>query len=104
MENPAKQDGLKTMKSGSDINTSSRSISSSRAHWLQWAETLHRYQLDGLTSWLLDAGRPLVILSAQVLYMGQPFLGESADALARMLESDEEARAFASFLDGGLLP
>jgi hypothetical protein len=104
VENPAKQGGLKTMKSRSDINTSSRMIDSSRAHWLQWAETLRRYQLDGLALWLLEAGRPLVVLSAQALYMGRPFLGESADALARTLESDDEASAFASFLNGGLHP
>ncbi len=75
----------------------------SRAHWFQWAETLRRYQLDSLASWLLDAGRPLALLSAQVLYVGRPFLGENADVLAHMLESDEEARAFASFLDGGMI-
>jgi hypothetical protein len=104
VEIPAKQGGLETMKSRSDTSTSSRLIESPRAHWLDWAETLRRYQLDGLASWLLEAGRPLVLLSAQMLYMGRPFLGESADALARTLESDDEARAFASFLDGGLHP
>lgn len=92
------------MKSGLDINTSSGSISTSRTHWLQWAEILRRYQLDGLASWLLDAGRPLVLLSAQLLYMGRPFFGENVDALAHTLESDDETRAFAAFLDGGSLP
>ncbi len=71
-----------------------------REHWLQWAETLHRYQLDGIASWFLDAGRPLALLSAQLLYFGRPFLGQGVESLARMLESDDEARAFASFLDG----
>ena len=88
------------MKSGLDINTSSGSISTSRTHWLQWAEILRRYQLDGIVSWLLNAGRPLALISAQVLYMGRPFLGEGADALASTLESDDEASAFASFLEG----
>jgi hypothetical protein len=74
---------------------------SSRGHWLRWAETLRRYQLDGIAAWLLDAGRPLAVLSAQALYFGRPFLGESADALARTLESDDELSAFVSFLDGG---
>jgi len=92
------------MTSRSDINTGSRFLNSPRAHWLEWAESLRRHQLDGLASWLLDAGRPLVLLSAQVLYMGRPFFGEGADALARTLESDDEARAFASFLDEGRLP
>jgi hypothetical protein len=76
-------------------------MQSPREYWPQWAEMLRRYQLDGLASWLLDAGRPLALLSAQALYAGRPFLGETVDALARTLESDEEAGAFASFLDGG---
>ena len=88
------------MRSGLDINTSTPSIRSPRAHWLQWAENLRRYELDGIVSWLLDGGRPLAILFAQALYMGSPFLGETADELAGTLESDDEARAFASFLDG----
>jgi hypothetical protein len=74
---------------------------SPRDHWLRWAGTLRRYQLDGFARWVLDAGKPLAILSAQVLYIGRPFLGENADALARTLESDDELRAFVSFLDGG---
>lgn len=76
-------------------------MKSPREHWSRWAETLRRYQLDGLASWLLDAGRPLALLSAQLLYAGRPFLGENADALARTLESDDDLRAFASFLDPG---
>jgi len=89
------------MKSSLDINSSTPLIRSSRVHWLQWAENLRRYELDGIISWVLDAGRPLAILSAQVLYMGRPFLGETANELAITLESDDEARAFASLLDGG---
>jgi len=87
------------MRSRSEINPSTPLIRSSRVHWRQWAEILRHYQLDGIVSWLLDAGRPLAILSAQVLYMGGPFLGESAEELAKTLESDDEARAFVSFMD-----
>ena len=75
--------------------------SSYRDDWLHWAQTLRRYQLDGLAAWLLDAGKPLALLSAQVLYFGKPFLGDYADALARTLESDDELSAFVSFLDKG---
>ena len=88
------------MRSSSDINPSTPLIRSSRVHWLQWAEILRRYQLDEIVSWLLDAGRPLAILSAQLFYMGRPFLGAFSEELAKTLESDDEARAFASFLDG----
>ena len=75
---------------------------SPREDWLQWAETLRRYQADGFVSWLLEAGRPLAILTAQVLYWGQPFLGDRAHALGSMLESEEDARAFADLLHGGM--
>jgi hypothetical protein len=74
---------------------------SPREQWFRWAETLRRYRLDGFATWMLDAGKPLAILSAQALYFGKPFLGETADALARTLESDDELRAFVSFLDPG---
>lgn len=71
---------------------------SPREHWPRWADLLRRTHLDGLAAWLLEAGAPLALLSAQALYLGRPFLGEAADALARTLESEDEARAFSSFL------
>lgn len=70
-----------------------------RDYWPRWAESLRRYKLDALAASLLEAGGPLNLLGAQALYFGVPFLGESADALARMLESVDEAHAFASYLD-----
>jgi hypothetical protein len=77
-------------------------MQSPREDWVRWAETLRRYQADGLVSWLLEAGRPLAILTAQLLYAGRPFLGDAAQTLASTLESDEDAKAFASLLDGGI--
>ncbi|HEX8992567.1 MAG TPA: hypothetical protein VF784_12885 [Anaerolineales bacterium] len=74
-----------------------------REDWLRWAETLRRYQADGFVSWLLEAGRPLAILTAQVLYWGQPFIGDTAGDVGHMLESDEDARAFEALLTGGPL-
>jgi hypothetical protein len=70
-----------------------------RDYWPRWAETLRRYKLDALAVSMLEAGGPIQLLGAQALYIGTPFLGESADALARTLESTDEARAFASYLD-----
>lgn len=71
----------------------------SRANWSQWAESLRRYKLDGLASWLLDAGAPLAILGAQILYISQPFVGgEKFMALAHMLEEETETQAFAKYL------
>lgn len=70
-----------------------------RDYWPRWAESLRRYKLDALAASLLEAGGPLNLLGAQALYFGVPCLGEGADALARTLESADEARAFASYLD-----
>jgi len=73
----------------------------SRADWSHWAESLRRFKLDGLASWLLEAGAPLTLLSAQALYIGQPFLGgKQWNSFAQMLEEDEEAQAFARYLRG----
>ena len=76
-------------------------MQSPREDWLRWVDALRRYQIDGFVSWLLEGGRPLAIFSAQILYCGRPFFGDTAQALAHMLESDEEARAFAALLNGG---
>jgi hypothetical protein len=71
----------------------------SRADWSQWAESLRRFKLDGLASWLLEAGAPLTVLGAQALYVGQPFIGgEKLNALAHMLEEESETQAFVNYL------
>lgn len=77
------------------------SFMQSRPDWPQWAATLHRLKLDGLASWLLEAGAPVTVLGAQALYFSQPFLGgKSWNSLARMLEEQEESQAFARYLRG----
>ncbi len=75
-------------------------MQSPREHWIHWAVFLRRYQLDGIVTWLLEAGRPLAFVSAQILYFGRPFLGQEVDSLAQMLESGDESHAFAAFLEG----
>ena len=73
----------------------------SRADWSHWAESLRRFKLDGLASWLLEAGAPLTLLGAQALYIGQPFLGgKELNSFAHMLEKDDEVQAFARYLRG----
>jgi hypothetical protein len=73
----------------------------SRADWSHWAESLRRFKLDGLASWLLEAGAPLTILGAQAIYLSQPFLGgKEWNSFAHMLEQDEEVQAFAHYLQG----
>ena len=73
----------------------------SRADWSTWAETLRRFKLDGLASWFLEAGSPLSMLGAQMLYIGQPFLGgKQINTLAHMLEDEQETQAFVHYLRG----
>ena len=76
----------------------------SRADWSHWAESLRRFKLDGLASWVLEAGAPLTILGAQAIYLSQPFLGgrrgDSWDLFAQLLEEEKEAEAFAHYLRG----
>ena len=74
----------------------------SRADWITWAETLRRFKLDGLASWFLEAGSPLSILGAQMLYASQPFVGgKQIEMLAHMLEDEQETQAFVHYLRGG---
>jgi hypothetical protein len=73
----------------------------SRADWSHWAESLRRFKLEGLASWLLEAGAPLTILGAQAIYLSQPFLGgKEWNSFAHMLEQEEEVQAFARYLQG----
>lgn len=73
----------------------------SRADWSTWAETLRRFKMEGLASWLLEAGSPLSVVGAQVLYISQPFLGgKQIDMLAHMLEDEQETQDFLHYLRG----
>jgi hypothetical protein len=68
-------------------------------NWHNWAETLQRYKLGGLASWLLEAGTPLNVLGAQVLYAAQPFVGgKRIESIAQMLEDEDETQAFTQLL------
>lgn len=72
----------------------------SHEKWQNWAEILRRYKLDGLASWLLEAGSPLNVVGAQALYASQPFLGgKQLESIARFLEDEEEIKAFTQFLN-----
>jgi hypothetical protein len=70
-----------------------------RAFWPAWAAHLQRWNLTAFVAWLLEAGGPLALLGSQALYFARPFLGgEGAEALARVLEDDDEVLALARFL------
>ena len=71
----------------------------SNTAWVQWADSLRRYKLDGLVAWFLEAGAPLTVVGAQFLHLTRPFLGgERSNAIARMLEEEEETLGFAHYL------
>ena len=69
-----------------------------REYWSNWASQLHRLKLDAFAAWLLDAGAPVALLGAQALFVARPLLGPRSDALARLLEEEDEVRAFAAYL------
>ena len=77
-----------------------------RTLWQRWASFLQHWRIDGLVAFLLDAGGPLVVMAAQALYIGQPFLRQTMPdqsflALANLLEDEEEGQLFAAFLREG---
>jgi hypothetical protein len=71
--------------------------------WQIWADALHRWGLDNLVATLLESTGPLNILGAQLVYLGQPVLGqflsqEHSNAFANLLESPEMTQAFSTYL------
>jgi hypothetical protein len=70
-----------------------------RAFWPAWAEHLRYWKLTAFAAWLLEAGGPLTLLGSQALYFARPFIGgEQLEALAQILEKDDEVLALANFL------
>jgi hypothetical protein len=67
-------------------------------------DSLRRQKLDGLAILLLEAAGPLNFIAAQLLYIGQPLVppgaGAQLNAIAQLLEQDDEARNFAALLKG----
>jgi len=74
-----------------------------RSHWSDWANQLHRLKLDAIAAWLLEAGAPVTLLGAQALFVARPFLGPQSEALAHLLEEDDEVHAFAAYLREGVV-
>ncbi|MGB8213508.1 MAG: hypothetical protein WCE68_08105 [Anaerolineales bacterium] len=78
-------------------------VSETRSAWLGWAKILHRYGLENVVAWALEAAGPLTLLGAQAIYIGGPLLRPALtdmqrDALAGLLENRTEALAFTTFL------
>ena len=74
-------------------------MQTSRAYWPAWAERLQHWNLSAFAAWLLEAGGPFTLLGSQALYFTHPFLGsEQIEALAHVLEEEDEVQAFANYL------
>jgi len=74
-----------------------------RSFWLGWAHFLQRWGLDEFVALLLESLGPLKIFFAQLVYIGQPLLGRASpdsswQAVAHLLENEEESMTFAAFL------
>jgi len=71
--------------------------------WQIWAQKLHRWGLNKWVASILEGFGPLTILGAQAIYMLQPFMfslssNEHLEALAEMLNDQEQTQAFTQYL------
>lgn len=69
-----------------------------RSQWPAWANQLQRLRLESFAAWALEAGAPVALLGAQALFAVRPFLGAGSQAVANLLEDEDETRAFAAYL------
>ena len=74
--------------------------------WGVWARTLHEWGLESAAAWLLESTRPLHVIGAQLVHIGQPllsaFIPESHSAtLAEILEEPGASTAFVRMLREG---
>ncbi len=74
--------------------------------WQAWVNTLRRHGLGSVVAFLLEAGGPLNMIVAQLVYLGQPLLGSSNhsgqfQALAHLLEDAEQTQFFVTYLREG---
>jgi len=75
-------------------------MESSREFWHRWAESLRKYQLQNVVASFLEGTSPLALLGAQVIYFSGGFIkNDQLTAIAAMLEDENEAQAFASYLN-----
>jgi hypothetical protein len=69
----------------------------------RWAARLQQWRMHQIAAALLEAGGPLKIVGAQLVFIGQPLFsgllsGERLDLLAGILEEPEKTEAFVDFL------
>ena len=77
-----------------------------RDYWPEWSLFLKKRGLESMAAWILEAGAPLALIGAQIVYIGKPFISPAlspnrVEALANLLEDREESQAFVTFLRNG---
>lgn len=73
--------------------------------WQKWEDYLRRMGLQQIAASLLEAGAPLNLVSAQLVYLSQPLLSaffsnEQLRALASLLEEPHHTAEFVDSLKG----
>lgn len=71
--------------------------------WRNWVVKLDQWGLKSFCAWLLEATAPVHIVGAQLVHVGTPVLGfffpkQDMLALATLLETPEEVKAFSTLL------
>ena len=69
----------------------------------RWAARLQHWRIHQIAAALLEAGGPLKIIGAQLVFISQPLFsglmsGDRLDLLAGILEEPEKTNAFVNFL------
>ena len=71
--------------------------------WQKWCNGLQRMGLEDIVATLLEAGAPLHLAGAQLVYLGQPILSalfpnKELEALACLLEDPHHTAEFVNSL------
>lgn len=74
-----------------------------KENWGPWIAKLHTWNLHRVTAAVLEGLRPLHIVGAQLLYLGQPVLStflprKTTTDLAQLLEDPESTQHFVDML------
>lgn len=74
----------------------------SQTYWNNWAQTLQRLKMKGISLAILDGAGPIKIVIAQLIFAGLPFVDMEKkhqwQAAAEMLEDNKISSEFATFL------
>lgn len=68
---------------------------------------MHRWGVEDLVAYLLEAAGPLTVIAAQLIYIGQPILRglvpeKHLVVLSALLEDDVQRAAFVNYIRDGV--